>query len=316
MGNNIKQAVNKIEIPGELSDRSRLGISQAKKEMHKGRKRFNGKIVGVAAALFLSFGAFASFNNFAPSSTSGNQEAFIVNEDGSVEIPSLQLPEDTSNAEMIGLIVYNGKTYTQTRTEINAEDAQALLGEKLGTTKGSLDEWSKQEVYDEEFASTIGVTDVYSVKGYDKDFRIMAYSEQNSVQYAEFYENLAGITVSSGEDVFGKLNMTGNVASAQWRTFSDWDNEIDNYMPIPDMASLNAFLEELNKSKPLPREQNSDPIGDSRNNEEFKELIIHLNDGSRVSLTLLKDGFIYYGFMGVYFKMNKDAFSTMWSQLQ
>lgn len=316
MGNNIKQEVNKIEIPAELSNRSKIGVLQAKKEMHKGRKRFNGKILGVTAVLFLSFGAFAFFNSIATDNLIGNSEALIVNEDGSVEIPALQLPEDTSNAEMIGLIVYNGKTYTQTRTEINAEDAKALLGEKLGTTKGTIDEWSKQEVYDEEFASTIGVTDVYSVKGYDKDFRIMAYSEQDGGQYAEFYENLDGITVSSGEDVFGKLNMAGNVSSAQWRTFSDWDNEIDNFTPIPDTASVNIFLEELNKAKPRPREQNSDPIGDSRNNEEFKELIIYLDDGSRVSLTLLKDGYVYYGFMGVFFEMNKDAFSTMWNQLQ
>lgn len=72
MGNNIKQEVNKIEIPEKLSDRSRLGISQAKKEMNKGRKRFNGKIIGVAAALILSLGAFALFYNFDPNSPTGN----------------------------------------------------------------------------------------------------------------------------------------------------------------------------------------------------------------------------------------------------
>lgn len=211
---------------------------------------------------------------------------------------------------MIGLLVYYGKIYTQTRTEINPEDAQALLGEKLGTTKGTIDEWSKQEV-DEEFASTIGVTDIYSVKGYDKYFRIMVYSEQNGGQDVEFYENLHGIKVSSGENGFGKLNMAGNVDSAEWRTFSEWDNEIDNYTPSPDMPSLNAFLEDLNKAKPLPRNQNSDPIDESRNNEVFKELIIHLDDGSRVSHTLLKDGYFYYGFMVVYFEMKKEIFSTM-----
>ncbi|WP_422124499.1 hypothetical protein DHX103_06685 [Planococcus sp. X10-3] len=316
MGNNIKQEINKIEIPEELSDRSKTGISQAKKEMHKGRKRFNGKFIGVAAALFLSIGAFVLFNNFSSNGTSGHSEALIVNEDGSVEIPALQLPEDTSNADMIGLIVYNGKVYTQTRTEIDAEDAKALLGEKLGTTTGTIDEWSTQEAYDDEFASTIGVTDVYSVNGYDKDFRIMAYHEQDGGQYAEFYENLDGITISSGEDVFGKLNMFGNVSTAEWRTFTDWNNDIENYKPISDMAVLNAFLEELNKAKPLAREQNSDPIGDFRNDEVYRELIIHLDDGSRVSLTLLKDGYIYYGFMAVYFEMDEGVFSTMWEQLQ
>lgn len=65
-------------------------------------------------------------------------------------------------------------------------------GEKLGTTKGNIDGWSKQEAYDEEFASTIGETDVYAVKGYDKDFRVMTYEREGEFS-AEFYENLNGI---------------------------------------------------------------------------------------------------------------------------
>lgn len=316
MSNNIKQELNKIEIPAELSNRSKIGVSQAKNEMHKGRKNFNVKIIGVAAALFLSFGVFTFFNNFVLNGPIGNSQALIVNEDGSVEIPAIQLSKDTSNADMIGLIVYNEKVYTQTRTAIDADDAEALRGEKLGTMKGTIDEWSMQEVYDEEFASTIGIADVFSVKGYDKNFRIMIYQKRDGEPFAEFYENLNGITISSGEDVFGKLNMVGNVAYAQWRTFSDWDNDIENYKLVADSAVLNTFLEELNQTKPLPNEQNSDPITYSRNDEEYRELIIHLNDGSRVRLALLRDGYIYYGYMDVYFEMNKDAFSTMWSQLQ
>ncbi|WP_146493845.1 hypothetical protein [Planomicrobium sp. CPCC 101079] len=99
-------------------------------------------------------------------------------------------------------------------------------------------------------------------------------------------------------------------------SFSVWDNGIDNYEPLSDMALLYAFLEELNNSKPLPQEQNFDPIGDSQNNEEYKELTVDLDDGSRIRLTLLKDGYIYYGFMGVYFEMNQNVFATMWSLLQ
>ncbi|PSL40919.1 hypothetical protein B0H99_10351 [Planomicrobium soli] len=82
------------------------------------------------------------------------------------------------------------------------------------------------------------------------------------------------------------------------------------------MAVLYTSLEELNNSKPLPHEQNSDPIGDSQNNEEYKELTVHLDDGSRIRLTLLKDGYIYCGFMGVYFEMNQNVFTTMWRLLQ
>ncbi|RDW20851.1 hypothetical protein CWR48_04390 [Oceanobacillus arenosus] len=318
MSNKIKQEMNKIEIPKELSERSKMGVSQAKKEMNKDRKRINVKGIGIAAALLVSVGAFTLFNNDTPDGTTESQEALVVNEDGSVEIPAIQLPEDTSSASMIGLIIYNGKVYTQAATEIDPEDAKAIIGDKLGTTKGTIDEWSKQEAYDEEFASTIGETDVYSVKGYDKDFRIMTYQEQDGKKYAEFYENLNGITINSGEGVFGQLNMVSNVSSAQYRNFSDWDNGIKNYQSVTSMQALNIFLEELNKVKPLPREENSDPIGNSpnRNNEDFRELSINLNDGSLVRLTLLRDGYIYYGFMDVYFEMNEDVFLKMWSQLE
>ncbi|WP_139311085.1 hypothetical protein [Paenisporosarcina indica] len=249
-------------------------------------------------------------------STEKNPNSLIVKEDGSVEIPMMQLPKDTSTADMIGLIVYNGKIYTQTSSEIDAEDANALLGVKLGTTKGTIDEWSEQDAYDEEFASTIGKSDIYSVVGYDKDFRIMAYEESDGVDNSVFYESLNGITVNSGEDVLGKLNMVGNVSTAQYRIFSDWDNNMDNYHSISDMNSVNSFIAKLNEAKPFLRGINSEPINDSRNDEDFRELTIRLNDGSKVSLILLKGGYIYYGFVDVYFKVNEDEFSKMWVLLQ
>ncbi|WHZ00480.1 hypothetical protein QNH48_15495 [Neobacillus sp. YX16] len=317
MSNKIKQEMNRIEIPKELSERSKIGIHKAKKEMQNGRKRYSLTSIGIVAGLLLSIGTFALFNNnvFSPNGTTDNQNTPIATNSDAVKIPAIQLPKGNSIADMIGLIVYNGKIYTQTRTELDAENAKVIVGEKLGTTKGTIDEWSKQEAYDEEFASTIGIADVFSVKGYGKDFRIMTYGELDGKPYAEFYENLNGITINSGEDVFGKLKMVGNVSSADYRTFSDWDNSVENYNPIADMKILNDFVEELNKTKPFPRGENSDPISNSRNNEEFRELTIQLNDGTKVKLILLKNGYIYYGYMGAYFKMNDDIFSKIWSQL-
>lgn len=317
MSNNIKKEMNKIEIPKELSDRSKMGVSQAKKEMKNNGKRYNVKGIGIAAALLVSIGTFTLFNNgITPNNTTNNQNTPVVIEDTGVKIPAIQLPEDTSNADMLGLIVYNGKIYTQTSTEIEVEDAKAIIGEKLGTTKSTIDEWSEKEAYDEEFASTVGITDVYSVKGYNKDFRIMTYGERDGKPYAEFYENLNGITINSGEDVFGMLKMAGNVSSAHYRTFDDWNNNVDNYHHITDMKVVNTFVQELNKVKPFTRGENSDPIRNSRNNEDYRELTLQLNDGSKVKLTLLKEGYIYYGFIGAYFKMDDDVFSKMWSQIQ
>ncbi|MBK3494261.1 hypothetical protein JFL43_05205 [Viridibacillus sp. YIM B01967] len=62
--------------------------------------------------------------------------------------------------------------------EIAKQKVKVLRGEKLVRTKGTIDEWSKQDDYATEFASSIGNSDVYSVRGYDESFRIMTYSEE------------------------------------------------------------------------------------------------------------------------------------------
>ncbi|MFD1019719.1 hypothetical protein [Thalassobacillus hwangdonensis] len=234
--------------------------------------------------------------------------------DNGVEIPAIQLPEgsDMATADMIGLIVYQGNIYTQTNTEISPEDAKELVGEKLGRTTGTIDEWSEQEDYEKEFASSTGVGDVFAVKGYEPSFRIMMYGDD----HAEFYEHLNGITVASGEDVFGKMNMTGNVVSAEYQFYSDWYQSRGNKKPIGDEEVVNTFVEDLNETKPLVRSESNDPIGDLRSDETHKKLYLTLEDGSRVQLTLLEGGYIYYGYGGVYFQMDEAQFSDMWELLE
>lgn len=91
-----------------------------------------------------------------------------------VTIPKIELTNNSNaEADMIGLVVYKGNIYTQMGTSITPEIAESLLGDKLGRTKGNIDEWSTQTDYTE-LASSIGVTDIYLVKGYDSDFRIMS----------------------------------------------------------------------------------------------------------------------------------------------
>lgn len=317
MKNNIKKEMNTIYIPEELSERSKRGVLQAKREMfvHKKRRNVKGILVMVAVAAVVA-SLFVLFNEGSLKGMMNNPNEIVVHDDGSIEIPAIQLPKDTSSADMIGLIVYNGKFFTQTGTDILPEDAKDLVGQKLGRTKGNIDEWSKQDAYSEEFASSIGPAEVYAVKGYDTDFRIMTYEEQEGVEYAMFFEHLNGITIKSGEDVFGKLNLAGNVSSVYYRTVDDWNYDIENYVPIIDMYLLNDFVTELNQAVPFPRTEQSDPIIDSRSSDNFRELALHLKDGSIVKLILLKDGYIYYGGMAVYFEMDEQVFSKMWQQMK
>ncbi|WAA12269.1 hypothetical protein [Fervidibacillus halotolerans] len=314
MNDQMKRIIHSIDIPKELHQRTILGVSKAKKEMDSSKRRIGKKTIAVIALLLISIGTYTILSFFM---NDDFQNTHVSKHEG-IQIPPIQLPEKTTvTADMLGLIIYHGKIYTETSTEIEPEKAKALIGEKLGITKPTIDEWSmgKEEAYEEEFASNIGEVNVYSVKGYDQNFRIMAYGEGNGHPYAQFFENLYGITITGGGDLFGQLHLAGNVTNAFYRTFHDWDYNIDQYYPISNLEIVNDFIDELNETKPFLRKENLDPIVDFRTDEQFRELTIELADGSKVKLILFKDGYIYYGNMLVYFKMNEKPFAKMWNQL-
>ncbi|MBB6453265.1 hypothetical protein HNQ94_001713 [Salirhabdus euzebyi] len=282
------------------------------------RKKSNrAKSVWIAAAsVIIAFGTYFLFQNGGSiDQASPSDKGPVVTEDGGINIPAIKIPENNVSADMIGLIVYNGKIYTQTDTEIDQTAAKNLIGEKLGTTKATIDEWSSQDEYAVEFASTIGVVDVYTVQGYDKDFRIMAYGERHGEIFSEFYDCLNGITIHNGKDLFGKLNLVGNVTKAEYRSHDDWYYSVDNFRPLDDEKLVHAFIDQLNETTPHPYDQVEEDLGEFRNDEHYRELTLHLEDGSRVRLVVIKDGYVRYGFSSVYFKMEQEVFTQLWDSM-
>ncbi|WP_340022905.1 hypothetical protein MHI24_28395 [Paenibacillus sp. FSL K6-1096] len=232
-----------------------------------------------------------------------------------VVIPKIKLPDKKPGvqADMIGLVVYQGNVYTQAATRIEAADAAALRGDKLGRTTSGIDEWSGKDAYTE-LASNIGETDIYAVKGYDSGFLIMSYTEMDGQVFAELYEHTNGITVNSGADLIGKLNLEGRVASAQWESFDSWNNGKQQYLPLPEGAALDSFLSALNAAKPLAADTlMAQGIYD---NEDRKILYLQLNDKARVELTLFGRGLVRYGNAPVFFEVEPGAFQALWSSME
>lgn len=317
MENKIQQEIEKIAIPENLHARSRIGVAKAKSELQPSKKKFQYKGVLAAAGLLTMIGG-ASFIGFLNQQEGAlNAQPDPIMEQVSVEIPAMDIPEDDPYALTVSLIVYDNRIYTRAETKIGPEEGKQLLGEKLGTTKDSIDEWSGPDAFEQDFASTIGVADVYAVKGYDTNFRLMTYQMEDGKYQAYFYENLNGITVANGKDVFGKLKMVGNTESAEYRLFSDWDYDQDSYRSVNDSDALQSFLESLNNATPYSRINNSEPMNEqTRNNENFRELVLHLKNGSKVNLILIKGGYVYYGFQDIYFQVNEDEFSAFWKLLE
>lgn len=85
MSNKIKQEMNRIEIPKELSKRSKMGVSKAKLEMGNSRFRWSF-IIGPAIAASLALGIFTSnyFTNNPPENpiikTIENSSAFDLSD--------------------------------------------------------------------------------------------------------------------------------------------------------------------------------------------------------------------------------------------
>lgn len=232
-----------------------------------------------------------------------------------VVIPKIELPDKSSGAvaDMIGLVVYQGNIYTQAAIRIEAADAAALRGEKLGRTTSGIDEWSGKDAYTE-LASNIGETDIYAVKGYDSGFLVMSYTEVDGQVFAELYEHTNGITVNSGADLIGKLNLDGRIASAQWESFDSWNNGKQQYLPLPEGAALNGFLSALNAAKPLSADSlMAQGIYD---NEDRKLVYLELADKARVELTLFGKGLVRYGNAPVFFEVEPGAFQALWDNLK
>jgi hypothetical protein len=151
--------MNKIDIKrviGKLEPSKEMEYRLSKKIIQKQHKKFVFRpIVSIAASLVIIISIGIIRSNFLEKKTITTPP--VINSSNGIDI-----------------------------SKISPESAEYLLGEKLGTTKGNIDEWSKQDDYAVDFASTIEKRDVYAVKGYDKSFRIMTYQKVNETTYAEF----------------------------------------------------------------------------------------------------------------------------------
>ncbi|GGD55457.1 hypothetical protein [Paenibacillus nasutitermitis] len=233
-----------------------------------------------------------------------------------ITIPAMKLPDTSSeSADMVGLVVYNGNIYTQTSTRIEPEAAKQLLDEKLGRTKAGIDEWSNQTDYTE-LASTIGETDIYSVKGYDSGFRIMSYQVVEGEIYAELYEHLNGITVTKGEDLIGKTNLLGHVESAKWQSYDSWNYSKPEFNKLQTGPALQTFLEALYEASPVDADFLYKAGIYDNGEEKQKVLYLKLEDQTEITLWLFKGNYVKYSSAPVFFQMKPDPFLAFWDSLQ
>jgi len=237
----------------------------------------------------------------------------------SIYVPKIELPKASTftTAKMMPLIIYKGNIYIHTSIKTSSGDVENLLGQKLGTTKNTINEWSSKTSYSNELASNIGIIDVYSVKGYDDNFRIMTNSKaEDGTNFNDFYECLNGITITKGEDILSKLKLQNNVVEAKFQNYDDWNNGTGTFYPINNTDLLNNLFNEINQANPYLPDNIETSLEDYRNEDGYKKISFDLKDGLKnVTFTIFKSGYIYYDSAQIYFKINPNFTEELWKNL-
>ena len=272
-------------------------------------------------------------------STDNASDDNLPEEKNVVYTDKVKLPENTSDmmsADMIGCLVYQGSVYTHT-TEFAIADpaiAEPLVGEYIGEATGMLDEWSSQEDWATEFASTY-TGSVYKVNGYSEDFRLCIYEHSGDEYQMQFFDNYDGIPLRTGADLFEtRLHIPGNVNHVSYLTHYDWNEG--------NRSNERVFLAERSASP--NRSAESDVTGmtqakfedfltelcaspfiriDHLNNPDFYDaeiqghLYLYMNDGTMVELRLIEGGYVGIRGLGwIFVQMPGELFDQVLAACQ
>lgn len=249
-----------------------------------------------------------------------------VNSETGVWIPPIELPkpEEAAMADMIACVVVDGNLYTQGEIYYDEDAARVepLLGEKLGDATGTIDCFSDESEYEKPFASTLA-GEVYTVQGYDVDFRVAVRNVDSEGRLSVwFLDHLNGIWLSTGADLFEtRLHLRDRISSIQWQAHSDWDW---NRGGIQDAElseeSWSAFLDAVDTGEFVNAWQPDEPFYEGRPNSSIYDtpnqthLFLMMADGSRVELRLIEGGYVGYAPLGWYFvRIPGEAFDAIYN---
>ncbi|MCF0149518.1 MAG: hypothetical protein HUJ77_14130 [Clostridium sp.] len=261
------------------------------------------------------------------------------NKSEGIYIPKQQIEKINPNiqASRIATLVYKGRVYTMESSIIPVEYNKNLLGKRLGITwdlsefivdNGTSVGYIDLESLDD-FASFSEGEEVYTVKGYDENFRLITYSKSEHGEFITIWECLNDFTLKDGSDVFGKMNIKGNIETVTWDTFDNWNNGNINEKEIVIDENINNFIDSMYEGVPYSLEdeelrerlfykENKYSSGEEyleANVENQRLIFFKMKDGTKAEIRLFKDGYVYYSGLNFAFKLDEESFNNMWNEL-
>ena len=157
-----------------------------------------------------------------------------------VELPQVQTE---ATIDMIGFFIYQGRLYAQMDV---VEQGQNLVGEQLGESSGTIDEWTPEDQYLEGTGSIGGP--FYEVKGYDSRYLLCMIYDYG----VGLFWNNCDITVSTGADVLEEVfHLSDGIAQAEFQGESDFQGETGRTASITRLEQLETWVNALSQAPAL-----------------------------------------------------------------
>ena len=198
-----------------------------------------------------------------------------------IYVPPLEVELSQAQPEamidMIGFFIYQGRLYAQMDV---VEQGQDLVGEQLGESSGTIDEWTSEDQYLEGTGSVGG--SFYEVKGYDPKYMLCMVYDYG----VELFWNNCDITVSTGGGVLEEVfRLSDGIARAEFQSESDVQKDTGHMTTITRLNQLAAWVNALDQAPALASAETD--MGQC-----LGHLYLTKADGVTVHLRLMEHGYV------------------------
>ena len=196
---------------------------------------------------------------------------------------------DGVEADMLAFFIYQGRCYLQYDRLDHGSD---LVGEKVGTATGLIDEWTPKEGYVELAGSVSG--DFYTVRGFDPAFMLCMKEEGDAVQL--FVCN-NGITLYQGSELFeDRLGLSDGLKAVTYEDEDSWYDGKEDIHTLHDLDAVKTLIAAMDKAQFQLSDQ-ADLYEEKKDGGLSKELYhvyCKLDNGVTVTLRLFQGGYVTF----------------------
>lgn len=191
-------------------------------------------------------------------------------------------------ADMLAFFIYQGRCYLQYDWIDHGSD---LVGEKVGTATGLIDEWTPAEGYVELAGSVSG--DFYTVRGFDPAFLLCMKEEGNAVQL--FVCN-NGITLYQGSELFeDRLGLSDGLKAVTYEDEDSWYDGKENLHTLDNLDAAKTLIAAMDEARfQLSDQAELYEEEDGGLSKELYHVYCKLDNGVTVTLRLFQGGYVTF----------------------